>query len=54
MDRTRHERLARRWPLGAAVSLQQLDVDPHPVLARLREHVLLFGGIETTATQIGV
>ncbi|MGO9959731.1 MAG: cytochrome P450 [Solirubrobacteraceae bacterium] len=38
MDCARHERLARRWPLGAAVSLQQLDVDPHPVLARLREH----------------
>jgi len=26
------------FPIGAAVSLTQLDVDPHPVLARLREH----------------
>jgi cytochrome P450 len=27
----------RSFPLGAAVTLEQLDVDPHPVLARLRE-----------------
>ena len=26
------------FPLGAAVELGQLDLDPHPVLARLREH----------------
>jgi cytochrome P450 len=26
------------FPLGAAVTLDELDVDPHPVLARLREH----------------
>jgi cytochrome P450 len=29
---------AARFPLGAAVSLDQLDLDPHPLLARLREH----------------
>jgi cytochrome P450 len=27
-----------RFPLGAEVELAQLDLDPHPVLARLREH----------------
>ena len=27
-----------RFPLGAAVTLAQLDDDPHPVLAQLREH----------------
>ena len=26
------------FPLGAAVTLEQLEQDPHPVLARLREH----------------
>jgi cytochrome P450 len=26
-----------RYPLGAAVTVEQLDADPHPVLARLRE-----------------
>jgi len=26
------------FPLGAAVTLAQLEADPHPVLARLREH----------------
>jgi cytochrome P450 len=26
------------FPIGAAVSTEQLDRDPHPVLARLREH----------------
>jgi cytochrome P450 len=26
------------FPLGAAVELEQLDLDPHPVLARLRQH----------------
>src|SRR5450755_2058052 len=26
------------FPLGAAVELRQLDVDPHPLMARLREH----------------
>jgi cytochrome P450 len=29
---------AAAFPLGAAVTLAQLDADPHPVLARLREH----------------
>jgi cytochrome P450 len=28
----------RRFPLGAAVTLQELDADPHPINARLREH----------------
>ncbi len=33
---------ARRWretsyPIGAAVSLEELELDPHPVLSRLRE-----------------
>jgi cytochrome P450 len=28
----------RSFPLGAAVTLQQLDADPHPVNARLREY----------------
>jgi cytochrome P450 len=28
---------ARRYPLGAAVTLADLDDDPHPVLARLRD-----------------
>ena len=28
---------ARRYPLGAAVTLAELDDDPHPVLARLRD-----------------
>lgn len=28
----------RQFPLGAAVTLDQLERDPHPVLARLREH----------------
>jgi cytochrome P450 len=27
----------RQFPLGAAVTIEQLDRDPHPVLARLRE-----------------
>ena len=27
----------RRYPLGAAVTLAELDADPHPVLARLRD-----------------
>src|SRR5687768_5505798 len=27
-----------RFPVGAAVTLDQLDTDPHPVLAALREH----------------
>jgi len=27
-----------RFPLGATVTVQQLDADPHPLLARLREH----------------
>ena len=27
-----------RSPIGATVTLEQLDGDPHPVLARLREH----------------
>jgi cytochrome P450 len=27
-----------RFPIGATVTLQQLDGDPYPVLARLREH----------------
>jgi cytochrome P450 len=27
-----------QFPIGAAVTLEQLDRDPHPVLARLREH----------------
>ena len=27
-----------RFPLGAGVTLQQLDADPHPINARLREH----------------
>jgi cytochrome P450 len=27
-----------RFPIGAAVTLAQLEGDPHPVLARLREH----------------
>jgi cytochrome P450 len=26
------------FPLGAAVTLEELETDPHPVLARLREH----------------
>ena len=29
---------AAAFPLGAAVTLAELDTDPHPVLARLREH----------------
>jgi cytochrome P450 len=29
---------AAAFPIGAAVTLEQLDADPHPVLARLREH----------------
>jgi cytochrome P450 len=29
---------AAAFPLGAAVTLAQLEADPHPVLARLREH----------------
>jgi len=29
---------AAAFPLGAAVTLAQLEQDPHPVLARLREH----------------
>src|ERR687896_2102053 len=29
---------AAAFPLGAAVTLAQLDADPHPLLARLREH----------------
>jgi cytochrome P450 len=29
---------ATAFPLGAAVTLAQLETDPHPVLARLREH----------------
>jgi cytochrome P450 len=28
----------REFPIGAAVRLAQLDEDPHPLLARLREH----------------
>jgi cytochrome P450 len=28
----------RGFPLGAAVTLQDLDADPHPINARLREH----------------
>jgi cytochrome P450 len=28
----------RDFPLGAAVTLQDLDADPHPINARLREH----------------
>ena len=27
-----------RFPIGAAATLQELDRDPHPLLARLREH----------------
>jgi cytochrome P450 len=27
-----------RFPIGAAVTLEQLDRDPHPILAQLREH----------------
>ncbi|MGO9823286.1 MAG: cytochrome P450 [Solirubrobacteraceae bacterium] len=30
--------MAERFPLGAAVTIEQLDRDPHPVHARLREH----------------
>ncbi len=30
-------RRERDFPLGAAVTLEQLDLDPHPALARLRE-----------------
>src|SRR5881227_669840 len=30
--------MSRASALGAAVTLDQLDRDPHPVLARLREH----------------
>ena len=33
MDRRR----TSEFPLGSAVTLDELDVDPHPVLARLRE-----------------
>src|SRR5215218_2210454 len=29
---------AAAFPIGAAVTLAQLDADPHPVLARLRDH----------------
>jgi cytochrome P450 len=29
---------AAAFPLGSAVTLEQLETDPHPVLARLREH----------------
>ena len=29
---------AAAFPLGAAVTLAELDSDPHPLLARLREH----------------
>jgi cytochrome P450 len=29
---------ATAFPLGSAVTLEQLETDPHPVLARLREH----------------
>jgi cytochrome P450 len=29
---------AAAFPIGAAVTLEQLETDPHPVLARLREH----------------
>jgi cytochrome P450 len=29
---------ARTFPLGSAVELEQLEGDPHPLLARLREH----------------
>jgi cytochrome P450 len=29
---------AQAFPIGAAVTLTQLETDPHPVLARLREH----------------
>ena len=29
---------AAAFPIGAAVTLAELDADPHPVLARLREH----------------
>jgi cytochrome P450 len=29
---------AAAFPIGAAVTLAQLEADPHPVLARLREH----------------
>jgi cytochrome P450 len=29
---------AAAFPIGAAVTLAQLDADPHPVLVRLREH----------------
>jgi hypothetical protein len=25
------------FPIGAAATLEELDVDPHPLLARLRE-----------------
>ena len=31
------ENRARAYPLGAAVTLQELDADPHPANARLRE-----------------
>ena len=30
--------MSRASPLGAAVTLEQLEHDPHPALARLREH----------------
>jgi cytochrome P450 len=30
-------RRENRFPIGAATSLEQLDLDPHPLLARLRE-----------------
>jgi cytochrome P450 len=29
---------ARDFPVGAAVTLEQLDRDPHPILAQLRQH----------------
>jgi cytochrome P450 len=28
----------REFPIGAGVTLAELEIDPHPVLARLREH----------------
>ena len=31
-------RSIRRFPLGAALTLDELDTDPHAALARLREH----------------
>jgi cytochrome P450 len=38
MDEAPRGRAETSFPIGAATTIEELDLDPHPLLARLREH----------------